>query len=143
MCAIEDFQCISFSQNFILSPMTFFYHCFYIHLIKAQLNSCDSQADEVLNFCKRFFLEKRLERESSNILKQNSMTYCRHRGSCGVWIFPEYCCLDKGLHSFKARTLPNSILCLRPTSSGPWHVCMYIWVCMNVYMHVGCVSCVW
>lgn len=49
--------------NLLNLPLVFFRQlfivCFHLHLIKAQLNSCDTQANNILNFCKCFLLEKR------------------------------------------------------------------------------------
>ena len=92
MCS-ENLYFFSPSQNFLNLPSVFvqqfFTIYFHIHLIKAELNSCDIQANKVLNFCKCFLSEKRWKkRQSSNILKQNSTTHRWHVESFGGTDYP-------------------------------------------------------
>lgn len=109
---------------------------FYIHLIKAELNSCDIQANKVLNFCKCFLSEKRWKkRQSSNILKQNSTTHCWHGELWGYGLSLEHCCLYKSINSFRAKHfLSHLCICCRPALGLGMYVCSY--VCMYIGMVV-------
>lgn len=138
MCALETFKDIFFpSQNFLNFPSVFvqqcFTICFHIHLIKAELNSCDIQANKVLNFCKCFLSEKRWKkRQSSNILRQNSTTHCWHVESFGVRIIPWAL---QSLLEYKFFQGKGSFSLTFVSAAGQlwaWNVCMLL--CMYVYV---------
>ena len=140
MCALETFKDVFFSQNFLYLPSVFlqqfFIICFHIHLIKAELNSCDIQANKVLNFCKCFLSEKRWKkRQSSNILKQNSTTHCWHVESFGVRI-NAWALLSLQEYKFLQGKDSFSLTFVSPAGQLWASACVY--VCIYVCMYVLC-----
>lgn len=143
MCALETFKDVFFSQNFLYLPSVFlqqfFIICFHIHLIKAELNSCDIQANKVLNFCKCFLSEKRWKRDSHQIYLSKIP-----RHTVGMWralgyaSMLEHCCVYKSINSFRAKILSHS-LCISCRSALGLGVCVCMHICVYVYiMYVRC-----